>query len=308
MGKFENVRGKGGAKARLRGAAWLFVGCMAILGEAGLAAQSSPMAAATGLQLQVDEKSVDLTRPAAIELHVALVNTSPKPVRVWPGSESLVAAGNGEQSGRCDSPPNDSARLEAAPQMLAPGGTYRETLALNADVCNWLRGAKAVKVQRVFSIPDGTQMSLESQPVPVQNAGSEQDSAAEAIRAVMTQQAADWNRGDLDAFASGYKNSPDILFMGRKLSHGYDGMLAAYKQGYGSREAMGTLSFSDLEVQPLDERFATTTGRFHLERTTAGGGNADGYFLLVLENTASGWKVVRDDTTALPAGGQPSAK
>lgn len=122
-----------------------------------------------------------------------------------------------------------------------------------------------------------------------------------AIKDLLTRQAADWNRGDLDAFASGYKNSPDILFMGRSVEHGYAGMLAGYKAHYATRAAMGKLSFAQLEVQPLDEHFATATGHFHLERTAAGGGNADGYFLLVLEQTKDGWKIVRDDTTALPA-------
>jgi ketosteroid isomerase-like protein len=42
------------------------------------------------------------------------------------------------------------------------------------------------------------------------------------------------------------------------------------------------------------------TGRFHLERTADGGGNADGYYLLVVEKTKDGWKIVRDDSTSLP--------
>jgi ketosteroid isomerase-like protein len=123
---------------------------------------------------------------------------------------------------------------------------------------------------------------------------------ANAIRAVMDKSAADWNRGDIDTFATSYKNSPDILFIGHAVSRGYAQMVATYHSTYPSRAAMGTLSFSQLEVQPLDQRFATTTGHFHLERTAAGGGNADGYFLLVLEKTPTGWKIVRDDTTALP--------
>lgn len=122
-----------------------------------------------------------------------------------------------------------------------------------------------------------------------------------AIKALLQEQAKDWNRGDLDAFARGYKNSPDILFIGRTVEHGYAGMLAGYKAHYGTRAAMGTLSFTQLEVQPLDAHFATATGHFHLERTAAGGGNADGHFLLVLEQTAEGWKIVRDDTTADPS-------
>jgi ketosteroid isomerase-like protein len=121
-----------------------------------------------------------------------------------------------------------------------------------------------------------------------------------AIRAVMDKQVADWNRGDIDAFASGYKNSPDILFMGAKIHHGYAEMLANYKTNYSTRAKMGTLSFSDLEIQPLDAQFATATGLFHLVRSAADGGDADGFYLLVYEKTADGWKIVRDDTTVPP--------
>jgi uncharacterized protein (TIGR02246 family) len=122
----------------------------------------------------------------------------------------------------------------------------------------------------------------------------------QAIRAVMDKQVADWNRGDLEAFATGYKNSPDILFMGTHIDKGYAAMVDRYRKGYSTQEKMGTLSFAQLEIQPLDERFVTMTGRFHLERTSAGGGNADGYFLLVFEKTNDGWKIIRDDTTSLP--------
>ncbi len=123
---------------------------------------------------------------------------------------------------------------------------------------------------------------------------------AQAIRAVLDKQVVDWNRGDLESFATGYKNSPDILFMGSKISRGYAQMLDTYRNGYATKEKMGTLNFTALEVQPLDEHFATVTGNFHLERTAAGGGNADGYFLLVVEKTPAGWKIVRDATTVPP--------
>jgi ketosteroid isomerase-like protein len=125
-----------------------------------------------------------------------------------------------------------------------------------------------------------------------------QSPQSKAIIAVLNQSAVDWNRGDLDAFATSYKNSPDILFIGHKISRGYAQMLATYHSGYPTREKMGTLTFTQLETQPLDAHLTTVTGRFHLERTSAGGGDADGYFLLVMENTPSGWKIVRDDTTA----------
>jgi len=121
-----------------------------------------------------------------------------------------------------------------------------------------------------------------------------------AIKAMMQKSVEDWNRGDIDSFATCYKKSPDILFIGRKISRGYEQMVSTYKTNYSTREKMGTLSFSALETQPLDEHFATVTGHFHLERTAAGGGNADGHFLLVVEKTGAGWKIVRDDSTSDP--------
>ena len=131
------------------------------------------------------------------------------------------------------------------------------------------------------------------------NSTTAQDSA---IRAVLAQQAVDWNRGDMDAFATGYKNSPDILFIGSNISRGYSQMLERYRAVYSTHEKMGTLTYSDIEVQPLDEHFATATGRFHLERTAAGGGEASGTYLLVFEKTPQGWKIVRDVT--IPAAKQ----
>ena len=147
-------------------------------------------------------------------------------------------------------------------------------------------------MRRLFPFAAALALTL---PAVAQSSGP-----APAIAAVMQRQVVDWNRGDLDAFATGYKNSPDILFIGRSVEHGYAGMLAGYRTHFPTRESMGTLSFSELTVQPLDARFATATGHFHLERSATGGGNADGFFLLVLEHTPAGWKIVRDDTTSLP--------
>jgi ketosteroid isomerase-like protein len=149
----------------------------------------------------------------------------------------------------------------------------------------------AAAIAILLLIPSASSASVQAPTKP---------SETDAILAMLNKQAADWSRGDLEAFATGYKNSPDILFMGRPIRRGYDQMLAGYRKSFPTKDAMGTLTFSNLEVQPLDDHFATVTGRFHLERTAAGGGNAGGYYLLVVEKTPSGWKIVRDDTTGDP--------
>ena len=120
------------------------------------------------------------------------------------------------------------------------------------------------------------------------------------IRAVMEQAAANWNKGDLVAFAHLYKQSSDILLVGPHSLTGFDAMLKFYEKNYPSAAVRGVLTYSDLQEQPLDRTFVTSTGHFHLERTKEGGGNQDGYFLVVFERTTLGWKMVRDASFLLP--------
>ena len=119
-----------------------------------------------------------------------------------------------------------------------------------------------------------------------------------AIVKVLNAHEAAWNRGDIDSFATGYKNSDDIIFIGSHVSHGYAQMLSDYKRNYPSKDAMGTLSFSDLEPHLLDEKYAVVIGHYHLDRSKKAGGNADGNFSLDLEKTEAGWKIIGDHTTA----------
>lgn len=118
----------------------------------------------------------------------------------------------------------------------------------------------------------------------------------DVIKVLLAQEAA-WNRGDLEAFSQAYKDAPDTIFISSTINHGFAGMLEEYRREYPTRAAMGTLSFSGLEVRPLDEQFAVVIGHYTLERNKKDGGNAQGIFSLVLEKTEKGWKIVVDHTT-----------
>ena len=117
------------------------------------------------------------------------------------------------------------------------------------------------------------------------------------IKVLVAQEAA-WNKGDLQGFIQGYKNSPDTLFVTHQVFRGVDGMLDEYHHNYPSRAAMGNLGFSELEVHPLDENFAVVIGKYHLDRSKKDGGNADGIFSLVFEKTDQGWKIIIDHTSS----------
>jgi uncharacterized protein (TIGR02246 family) len=118
----------------------------------------------------------------------------------------------------------------------------------------------------------------------------------DVIKVLLAQETA-WNKGDLTAFASSYKDAPDTLFVTHQVSRGFSGLLDQYKRDYPSRAAMGTLAFSELEVRPLDENFAVVIGKYHLDRSKKDGGNAEGLFTLVVEKTDAGWKIIIDHTT-----------
>jgi uncharacterized protein (TIGR02246 family) len=115
-----------------------------------------------------------------------------------------------------------------------------------------------------------------------------------AIRHLLDQQTVDWNRGDVDAFMKGYEDSPDTTFVGQTVQYGYATIRDRYQKLYASQAAMGKLTFTHLAIRVLDSGYAIATGNFHLERTSAGGGNADGIFSLLLKQEAQGWKIILD--------------
>jgi uncharacterized protein (TIGR02246 family) len=129
-------------------------------------------------------------------------------------------------------------------------------------------------------------------------ASSQAQTAPEAaIHHLLDQQTADWNRGDVEAFMKGYEDSPSTTFVGQTVQYGYATILERYKKLYTTPAAMGKLAFSHLAIRVLDADYAVATGNFHLERTAAGGGNADGIFSLLFKRDSSGWKIILDHTS-----------
>ena len=117
------------------------------------------------------------------------------------------------------------------------------------------------------------------------------------IRRVLDDQVAAWNRGDIAAFAQGYLDSPDILFVGHDITRGHAGMLEHYRKTYPTPDKMGKLTFTIVEVKVLDTHYANVVGRFHLDRAPALAGKDDGVFTLLFQNTPHGWKIIQDHTS-----------
>lgn len=124
-----------------------------------------------------------------------------------------------------------------------------------------------------------------------------------AIRAAMTMQVEAWNRGDIAAFMQVYEDAPDTTFIGMTVRKGFRPILERYQKSYATREQMGTLSFSDVDVRMIAgscgaAEVALVTGKFHLARTAHGeAAKDDGIFSLVLRKGTQGWKIILDHTS-----------
>ena len=117
-----------------------------------------------------------------------------------------------------------------------------------------------------------------------------------AIRAVLDAQRDAWNRGDIEGYMDGYARSEDTVFVsGDNVNRGWQTVLDRYKKNYNSREKMGTLTFSDLEITLVGNDAAIVLGRWHLKRAND---EPHGRFTLIFRRTNQGWRIVHDHTSS----------
>jgi beta-aspartyl-peptidase (threonine type) len=127
------------------------------------------------------------------------------------------------------------------------------------------------------------------------SAQSKNERIAAEIRQVMDAQVAAWNAGDIDAFMRGYWNSPDLVFVsGDTVTKGWQPTIDRYKKRYDSRAKMGTLAFSDLEIEVLSKDAAKVLGSWSLAREAD---NPKGKFTLIFRRFKDGWRIVHDHTS-----------
>jgi ketosteroid isomerase-like protein len=117
-----------------------------------------------------------------------------------------------------------------------------------------------------------------------------------AVRSVLDAQRDAWNRGDVAGYMDGYERSERTIFVsGDNVTRGWQTVLERYQKNYDSREKMGTLTFSDLEITPIGNAAAIVLGRWHLKRAND---EPHGRFTLIFRRTKQGWKIVHDHTSS----------
>ena len=99
----------------------------------------------------------------------------------------------------------------------------------------------------------------------------------------------------IDVIQHPSERSDEIVFIsGDSLTRGWQTVLDRYKRSYDSREKMGQLAFSDLEIKPVNKDSAVVLGRWRLTRAND---TPHGRFTLIFRRTKEGWRIVHDHTS-----------
>lgn len=119
---------------------------------------------------------------------------------------------------------------------------------------------------------------------------------AVAIRAVLDDQVACWNKGDLEGYMKGYWNDDKLSFYsGGTITKGWKPVLERYRKAYqADGKEMGKLTFSDVEVEMIGESNALVKGKWKL---TLSKEELGGLYTLHVKKFAEGWRVVHDHTS-----------
>jgi uncharacterized protein (TIGR02246 family) len=118
----------------------------------------------------------------------------------------------------------------------------------------------------------------------------------DAIKKVLDDQAAAWNKGDLDTFMKGYWNSPELTFFsGANKAQGWQATLDRYNKRYrADGKEMGQLTFSEVKIEMLGPDSAFVRGRFELVMAKE---KPTGQFTLIFKRMPDGWRIIHDHTS-----------
>lgn len=116
-----------------------------------------------------------------------------------------------------------------------------------------------------------------------------------AIRGLLTDQTAAWNRGDLEGFMKGYWENDSLMFIGESgITYGWNSTLNNYKSRYPDTTVMGKLTFNLISLKRVSPDHFHVVGKWQLQRKM---GNVGGYFTLLFRKILGSWVIIADHSS-----------
>lgn len=122
-----------------------------------------------------------------------------------------------------------------------------------------------------------------------------QDKNEKAIRRILEDQNAAWNKGNLDSFMIGYWQNDGLMFIGKSgPTYGYNKTLENYKKGYPDTAHMGKFTSTIISIKKLSNDYYFVLGKWFLKRTV---GDAGGHYTLLFKKINGQWKIIVDHSS-----------
>ncbi len=103
-----------------------------------------------------------------------------------------------------------------------------------------------------------------------------------------------WNNGNVTDFMNYYWKNDSLKFIGSKgITYGWQKTLENYKKGYPTKEAMGELFFTIIEISQLSKTSIYVIGKWELNKDKPVGG----HFTLLWKKINKQWVIVADHTS-----------
>jgi uncharacterized protein (TIGR02246 family) len=124
---------------------------------------------------------------------------------------------------------------------------------------------------------------------------SSQSNDEQAVRKLLNEQSAAWNRGDIEGFMKGYWENDSLMFIGQSgITYGWNQTLSNYKKHYPDTATMGKLAFTIISAKNLSPEYFHVIGKWHLQRSI---GNAEGHFTLLFRKIKGQWVIIADHSS-----------
>ena len=116
-----------------------------------------------------------------------------------------------------------------------------------------------------------------------------------AVRRILNDQSAAWNRGDIESFMKGYWENDSLMFIGQSgVTYGWNKTLSNYKKHYPDTATMGKLTFTIISAKNLSAEYFHVIGKWHLQRSI---GNVEGHFTLLFRKIKGQWVIIADHSS-----------
>jgi len=116
-----------------------------------------------------------------------------------------------------------------------------------------------------------------------------------AVRKLLNDQQAAWNRGNIGEFMEGYWKNDSLTFTGKSgVTYGWTKTLNNYKRNYPDKAAMGKLTFTIIVANNLGPSYFRVIGKWRLDRSSD---NLEGYFSLLFKKIKGKWLIIADHTS-----------